>query len=86
VIPVARRVWQPIGAAIPAAAARRRIMRQASGWLMGRDCSIDAVPAAREIRSPACLDELTRSTIGRAVGRLSEARTAAVQYKDRQIS
>jgi transcriptional regulator of acetoin/glycerol metabolism len=32
------------------------------------------------------LDELTRSTIGRQVGRLSEAWTAAVQYDDRQIS
>jgi hypothetical protein len=31
VIPGARKVWQPIGAAMPAAAARRRIMRQASG-------------------------------------------------------
>jgi len=31
VIPVARKVWQPIGAAMPAATARRRIMRQASG-------------------------------------------------------
>jgi transposase-like protein len=35
VIPVARNVWQPIGAAMPAAAARRRIIRQASGWLIG---------------------------------------------------
>jgi arginine exporter protein ArgO len=35
VIPVARKVWQPIGAAIPAATARRRIIRQASGWLIG---------------------------------------------------
>jgi hypothetical protein len=29
------RVWQPISAAMPAAAARRRIIRQASGWLIG---------------------------------------------------
>jgi hypothetical protein len=31
VMPVARKVWQPIASAMPAAAARRRIMRQASG-------------------------------------------------------
>jgi hypothetical protein len=30
-----RNVWQPIGAVIPAAAARRRIIRQASSWLTG---------------------------------------------------
>jgi hypothetical protein len=35
VIPVARNVWQPISAAMPAAAARRPIIRQASGWLIG---------------------------------------------------
>jgi len=35
VIPVARNVWQPIGAAVAAAAARRRIIRQAPGWLIG---------------------------------------------------
>jgi hypothetical protein len=40
VIPVARNVWQPIGAAIPAAVARRRIMRQASGWLMAWSDSV----------------------------------------------
>jgi hypothetical protein len=34
VIPVARNVWQQISAAIPADAARRRIIRQASGWLI----------------------------------------------------
>src|ERR1700730_5932298 len=34
-MPVARKVWQPIGAGMPAAAARRRIIRQASGWLIG---------------------------------------------------
>ena len=34
-IPVVRKVWQPIGAAMPAAAARRRVIRQASGWLIG---------------------------------------------------
>src|ERR1700694_2320737 len=34
-MPVARKVWQPIAAAMPAAAARRRIIRQASGWLIG---------------------------------------------------
>jgi hypothetical protein len=32
---VARKVWQPISATMPAAAARRRIMRQASGWPIG---------------------------------------------------
>ena len=28
-------VWQPIASAMPAAAARRQIIRHASGWLMG---------------------------------------------------
>jgi len=34
-IPVLRNVWQPIAAVIPAAAARRGIIRQASSWLTG---------------------------------------------------
>jgi integrase len=42
VIPVARKVWQPIGAMIPAAAARRRIIRQASGWRMVRRRTVEA--------------------------------------------
>jgi hypothetical protein len=41
-IPVARNVWQPIGAAIPAAAARRRINRQGRlcgcvHWMYGNE-------------------------------------------------
>ena len=40
-IPVARNVWLPIGAMMPAAAARRRIMRQASAWFIG--CSVNTV-------------------------------------------
>jgi hypothetical protein len=33
VIPVARKVWQPISAAMPATAARRRILRpRGAGW------------------------------------------------------
>jgi hypothetical protein len=39
-----------------------------------------------KILSDRVLNELTRSTIGRQVGRLSEARTAAVHTRDRQIS
>jgi hypothetical protein len=35
VIPVAGNVWQPISAVMPAAAARRRIMHQASDWVHG---------------------------------------------------
>jgi general stress protein YciG len=38
---VARNVWQPIGAAMPAAAARRRIMHQASGWAIGGNFTHD---------------------------------------------
>ena len=34
-MPVARNVWLPIGAKIPATAARRRIRRQASAWAIG---------------------------------------------------
>lgn len=33
--PVARNVWQPIASAMAVAAARLRIIRQASGWVMG---------------------------------------------------
>jgi hypothetical protein len=31
-MPVARKVWQPISVLIPAASARRRIIRQTSDW------------------------------------------------------
>jgi hypothetical protein len=49
-MPVARNVWQPIASAMPAAAARRRIMRQASGWLIG--LSESALPLwPREVRN-----------------------------------
>ena len=35
VIPVTRNVWFPIGAMMPAAAARRRIMVHAADWFIG---------------------------------------------------
>ena len=47
-IPMARKVWQPIGAAMPAAAARRRIIRLASGWLIGlSESALPLWPRAR---------------------------------------
>src|SRR6202022_119286 len=42
-MPVARNVWQPISAAMPAALARRRIMHQASDWFMARSDSASAL-------------------------------------------
>lgn len=39
VIPVARNVWQPIFVLMPAASARRPIMRYTSDWLMARRVS-----------------------------------------------
>ena len=45
---MARKVWQPIGAAMPAAAARRRIIRLASGWLIGlSESALPLWPRAR---------------------------------------
>ena len=44
-MPVARNVWLPIGAMMPAATARRRIMRQASAWVIG--CSVNTVALCR---------------------------------------
>src|SRR4051812_42251793 len=41
-MPVARNVWQPIGAVMPAATARRRIMDQASDWFMASSDSVSA--------------------------------------------
>src|SRR5438874_392216 len=42
-MPVARKVWQPISAAMPAALARRRIMHQASDWFIARSDSVSAL-------------------------------------------
>jgi uncharacterized membrane protein YeiH len=38
---VARNEWLPIGAIMPAAAARRRIIRQASAWVI--DCWVTGI-------------------------------------------
>src|SRR3954471_9257386 len=59
VIPVARNEWLPIGVRMPAAAARRRIMRQASGCSIG--CSVNTVALCRgwceTAESLACISQ-----------------------------
>jgi hypothetical protein len=46
VIPVARNLWQLISSDTPATAARRRILRQASGWVIGlSDKALPVVPS-----------------------------------------
>ena len=52
-IPVARKVWQPIASAMPAARARRPIMRQASGWVIGFSGKHFAVVLPRGAEQPA---------------------------------
>ena len=52
-MPVARKVWLPIGAVMPAAAARRRIMRQASDWSIGWSVSTVALCPRAGAEQPA---------------------------------
>jgi hypothetical protein len=53
VIPLARKAWQPIASAMPAATERRRIMRQASGWAIGFFGTHFAVVTSRRAEQPA---------------------------------
>ena len=56
--PVARNVWLSIGAVMPAAAARRRIISHAAYWFIGRSVRTSAlcrgaVRKSQPLRSPA---------------------------------